>query len=359
MHTFLTIFLVVVFVIMPGCGKDNGIYGDNGSVIDDTCRDGDERCDGTQPQSCVDGKWSNTLPDCISYGSDYYCTTATQAGKRVARCVDGEGETIDPDDPQDDSDNGIFPDDESNDGDPVDVPDTDPVCGNGIVEGDEVCDGNHKKCSDVDEVFTSGLAECKEDCSGWDTAICTVGGESLYGFVQTQHINFSYIRGRNTPESNEKGVIHVHAFIGNYGSRYLAMDTGLTTVVADKSSITGEEVVSIRDITRVGTSIMDPLVVLDIKMPIHSGNMFVGLGDDDDAVFFIADLSGSNIRCIHAIGIGSLIVDAGKGIESVSPEGQEHTLKIQGNFDLYHPTDVPAYGGDITDMIGFNACLKQ
>ncbi|HDT11858.1 MAG TPA: hypothetical protein ENN58_03880 [bacterium] len=371
--TFILFSVFLFFLMASGCDKDDSTYGnDDGNVVDDKCREGEQRCEGTQPEVCVDSEWTRILDgkileNCKTLGEGYYCSTVMESGKKIAKCFSEDGTPHEngeePDkngEEPDKNGGGEENDDNGEDIDIDEIPDADPECGNDIVEEGELCDGNYKNCFDVDGKYSSGLAKCNETCDGWITDSCSEGGPELYGFVQTQYIDFSFIRGKNTPEKNEQGVIHVHVFTGNYGSRYLAMETGLTTAVFDNSPVLQEDVVSIRDITRVGTSILDPLVILDLKMPVIAGEISVGLGKDDYAAFYIADLTGSLIRCIHGVGVGSIVVDTEyNGISSVAPEGEEHLLKIQGNFDIYHPSNVPMYGGDVTGIIGYDACLKQ
>lgn len=54
------------------------------------------------------------------------------------------------------------------------------VCGDNVIGGTEVCDGGATDCADIQNGgFSAGFATCKDDCSAWDTAACTICGNSV------------------------------------------------------------------------------------------------------------------------------------------------------------------------------------
>jgi hypothetical protein len=357
----ISILFLIVFSVFAGCEKDNGIYDGDGNIVDNTCRDGDQRCEGTQPQSCVDGNWSNTLDgsplaDCKTYGDDYYCSAFVESGEKVAKCVEKENGGDDNQNPDKDDDVTVDNDndinDDNNNDDNNEIPDGDYECGNGKVEPGEVCDGGVIDCDKADKSFKTGLAECKSDCSGWITEECSEGKEEgVFGLVKAVGAKFSYIRGTATSQQDETGVLFAHVFHGFYGSEILAMEKGVSIAVMND-----ETTLMIRDVSMIDNNISGPFVYLQMELPIESGYIDVGVGEDKNNLF-ITDIKGSGISCIYGVGVGKMLIDAGDGLTEVGTLGREYKLEIKGSVNIYHPGNVPPYGGDITDMLDYPSCF--
>ena len=103
-----------------------------------------------------------------------------------------------------------------------------------------------------------------------------------------------------------------------------------------------------------GQSTLNPAVFLVMNSDVATGEITVGLTQEDSAQLFVVDLNGQNIGCFHGFAIGTLTVNS----MNATPGAGANIAIVGSQVEIYSSENVPMYGGNITSQMGsdFTAC---
>ncbi|MBO4711841.1 hypothetical protein J5681_08000 [bacterium] len=103
-----------------------------------------------------------------------------------------------------------------------------------------------------------------------------------------------------------------------------------------------------------GQTTLNPAAVLVLNSDVATGEITVGLTQEDSGQLFIVDLNGNNIGCFHAFAVGSLTVNS----MNTTPGAGANIAIIGSQIEIYSSENAPMYGGNITSQMGsgFTAC---
>ena len=208
-------------------------------------------------------------------------------------------------------------------------------------------------------------AECSaEQCAEWDEK-CNVAEALEYEFTipapygnATFAGSFSYILNNKDPQ-NANQIVSKSFAEGQYANVTLSkkdmMMVSFVKLTKDKRDGDVVEVYQAPiENNSNSMSPLSPLVILRVKKDSAvEGEHSVGVDDESEARLIVADVdSDSKILCYHAFGIGTFKIE-----EADLQTGSSGRFKFSdGTAELFYPENIPALGGDATEILGVTAC---
>ena len=349
------ISLYAIFVLMfflVGCGGS----GDNGYDTDNETHDTDKS-----------GDSDNVKPDGDTDGTSGDSDTETPDDGDVTDSGEGNdsGEN-------DDSDSG----DTADSGDFWSTCEGIVACSTGCLDDDFECVNNcyskggpdgqlnyrrWRECFD-EKCAEDRTAECSaSQCAEYDE-ICNIAEAFEYEYsIPAPYGNaefagdFSFILSKSAP-TNDKEVV-MQSFVSGTLSTTSINPGG--TIISFVRTVEDPDLGNMVEVYQVpyNTSSRtpgNPAVVLRIKSDAAvEGEHTVGVGEEREAELIVVDIDSSyNIACHHAFGIGSFKIE-----EAVIKTGTAGRLKFSaGAAELFYPENIPALGGDATEILGVTPC---